>query len=670
MPLVSGENPVPVSNVSATIQDGGSDPGISGGTPRITIENTPFSPLMPPPPPYNSVPVIRNVYSGPCPTGEIQYPGTRLGNEYRNFSYVPSPTADIAALTAGMVKEDQDRVLKICEEENVIILFRSTSEFAEALLRSGAADPKPEFIKTKTITKDDLLLNTKLLGKDLGKVGYFDPVLPVEAPYLSEKEKDQLVAWYLQRKKEFSDQAEVIKRHKNAPLNSGQRIMVRDSGVVQKILPDKKIRDITGDYDVFGVLDATTGETLTDMERMKKVYSRLRKELNIQHLWHSQWDYRNKPSGEYYVDKEIDEKIINSHSLGKTGAIELIRFSPGLSISGVFIGSVSENPGFNPAYSQGPGIKLGSLSLPSAPYLQPLNEIPMLKDPGYASGSLCRGACGINCDNNRCEAKPNYTLEIEGGTCIYSKVIDCKTNQECCYHDACYDWCAELGESFTLDSVLGSCHAECNQRCYDDNGRWNCYKWTGITGFEDILFTVPYSGLLRFSDPPVFVEGPAKKVDNSINASNLIDFTYYVYPYDESFYPGAYGLDIKLTDSSVNATDDVYNIATFDPKGTCFKMEEIYPYDDFGAINPDFQTLTSGKRHLVSLIYEPGQYSVKVYKTSWRDKEVPTINQMWSDPNPDGRGEEYPVRFNQKPKAISGLKTFVLDVKNKLTIEG
>ncbi len=72
------------------------------------------------------------------------------------------------------------------------------------------------------------------------------------------------------------------------------------------------------------------------------------------------------------------------------------------------------------------------------------------RDPGIARGSLCRGACGTNCDNCKTD---EVKVTVPGGTCTYN-ILSCPCHQGCIEHDKCYDKCADEGEG-----------SRCNRKC-------------------------------------------------------------------------------------------------------------------------------------------------------------------------------------------------------------
>jgi len=142
-------------------------------------------------------------------------------------------------------------------------------------------------------------------------------------------------------------------------------------------------------------------------------------------------------------------------------------------------------------------------------------EAPHLRDPGFTSGALCRGACGPDCPTGRCKNLPDIAIENreKTGTCWYYGVIECPSDKGCQEHDSCYDWCESNGYNFMLDT----CHLQCNGRCFDTYGYATCSKWADLPGRTgkystktfDFLFTPSYTApSLKFSYPPDFRENP------------------------------------------------------------------------------------------------------------------------------------------------------------------
>jgi hypothetical protein len=138
---------------------------------------------------------------------------------------------------------------------------------------------------------------------------------------------------------------------------------------------------------------------------------------------------------------------------------------------------------------------------------------PFIRVPGYSGRSACRGACGEDCPVGRCSSMGDITLPVtyQGveGTCTYKNVVACPSHQGCRDHDACYDYCTEVkGET----SITGSCHAVCNQRCFDEYGISMCVKWADIPSrisstlgaAIDSSVLPEYDASITYSDRPEF----------------------------------------------------------------------------------------------------------------------------------------------------------------------
>jgi len=148
---------------------------------------------------------------------------------------------------------------------------------------------------------------------------------------------------------------------------------------------------------------------------------------------------------------------------------------------------------------------------------------PLPIDPGLSSGALCRGACGMDCPDERCDlltdstgAATPITIGIQNprGICTYSNVLECPTHTGCQIHDDCFDVCTE---HYHMTSMTDTCHMNCNMDCVHAYGLSNCVLWadaptavynsqfTAAMGYiMDYTSGVDFSGYLFYSDPPVF----------------------------------------------------------------------------------------------------------------------------------------------------------------------
>ena len=121
---------------------------------------------------------------------------------------------------------------------------------------------------------------------------------------------------------------------------------------------------------------------------------------------------------------------------------------------------------------------------------------PLPINPGIASGSLCRGACGPDCPSS-CTPLMNQVLCVPDPSgnwhfnCEYPDVLRCGSHAGCRAHDLCYDGCAS-----DPHSVI--CRRACDVNCLDDYGFQRCNSWRTGGG--------PFDRMLLFSNPPVTSE--------------------------------------------------------------------------------------------------------------------------------------------------------------------
>ena len=164
-------------------------------------------------------------------------------------------------------------------------------------------------------------------------------------------------------------------------------------------------------------------------------------------------------------------------------------------------------------------------SLPTCPI--GMDGAPNLRNPGIASGSECRGACGEDCPSDRCDPLAHIVIPIYDASgqqynCVYNNVVRCLTHNGCQDHDACYDKCAEpissggAGET----SMLGPCHLKCNDDCYNKWGRAQCGAWSDVAGYVADYWVDPdFGGYLLFSDPPKLL-GPIRDKSQGSKTGN------------------------------------------------------------------------------------------------------------------------------------------------------
>jgi hypothetical protein len=130
------------------------------------------------------------------------------------------------------------------------------------------------------------------------------------------------------------------------------------------------------------------------------------------------------------------------------------------------------------------------------------------QNPGIASGSECRGACGADCPST-CMQMPTQRECVSAGEgcnymCTYA-VQQCGTNEGCRKHDDCYDACAEQDE-LTLPLIGGLCHRNCDFGCVIGNGFSGVFCPLWLAGLPPYDSFITYS-MLTSADGP-FQECP------------------------------------------------------------------------------------------------------------------------------------------------------------------
>ena len=125
--------------------------------------------------------------------------------------------------------------------------------------------------------------------------------------------------------------------------------------------------------------------------------------------------------------------------------------------------------------------------IPTCPQVPPGHQA---RDPKIASGALCRGACGADCDEDACLQAPLYTLCVSNAEshrfCTY-RVTDCGSHSGCVTHDTCYDACATNPDPI-------ACRRSCDLQCIVSYDVDTCLQWAEGKG--------PQPNRIKFTDPP------------------------------------------------------------------------------------------------------------------------------------------------------------------------
>jgi hypothetical protein len=260
----------------------------------------------------------------------------------------------VSQISTGFTPKQTKHIGMVADKYGVKIDARPTNPHSEAWIKSGKALPKPEAIKTKTLTDMDQLLGAK--GAP-GQVGYYKPKLPPKGT-MSDKTYEDLKKLYNSRMKEFADESKAINK-----LVSKGDAYVKD-GVVYSGKPPAG-KPYAGDIDIFDIRDPVTGRPLPRYQvdhkgnvlygadgkpKMNPVREAIIKDLakppaNVQHGSHMDWKYdQNRPplgtppdspaATKFAHDQKIDSGVIGKH---QKGGEPLISFGPNSNTEAIFI---------------------------------------------------------------------------------------------------------------------------------------------------------------------------------------------------------------------------------------------------------------------------------------------------------------------------------------------
>ena len=251
---------------------------------------------------------------------------------------------------------------EVAAQGNVKIWARPSTPHAPARMAEGAI-PKIEAVKAKTINEDDLFLYS--FGKgDLGKVGYFDPKLPVRsdmnaATWARVKNRHK---FRQDEYKAFKEEMEYLAKSPHDPNVAGSgrgpkpdkmsrepgndQITV-ENGIVKAIDQETGAKQVlTGDVDAYQIGKADGSEFATSgkpgdpdfRDEFETLRDRMVEAELLEHDAHLRWLTRG--------DKEegIKQIIIKKHAEGE----HIIEFGPG----GAKLVKASEVPGHNAALAE------------------------------------------------------------------------------------------------------------------------------------------------------------------------------------------------------------------------------------------------------------------------------------------------------------------------------
>ncbi|WP_067464331.1 hypothetical protein [Actinomadura macra] len=224
----------------------------------------------------------------------------------------------------GIRRKDQKKFQEYAERKKLQIDVRPVNPESLKHLRHGNAIPKPQFVKSKTINKYDVMLKQDLKGKE-GQVGYFKPDPPpkTKPDGMSDKDWEGLNDRYRQRHEEYYDQQGAMEEY-------GQKgkLEVGDDGVVRGTDPkDGQPKPFAGDNDLYDIRHHPSGEQLTPNEYKQTIREMMDNDMGVNHGAHKYWVPENE------VNQGIRDRIEYNHSPANPNMEPVVRFTPNQPVS-------------------------------------------------------------------------------------------------------------------------------------------------------------------------------------------------------------------------------------------------------------------------------------------------------------------------------------------------
>ena len=219
----------------------------------------------------------------------------------------------------GVPLRDQKAIQMVSHKHGVKAQFRPTNPDSKPWLETGRGHPKPEMLKTKTISRK---YDTRLgFSEDkVGTVACKKPVMPSKRPPdFTDAEFRELKERFLERSAEYLDQEAKL----DALVNKGKISWNKQTG---DIVNPKTGKPFAGDNDAFGFVDAVTGKPVSPTVN-RQINQDLQNLGATTHGEHLAWDYSKlskvpeagAPPGAqspYDIASGIDKKILGKHQQG------------------------------------------------------------------------------------------------------------------------------------------------------------------------------------------------------------------------------------------------------------------------------------------------------------------------------------------------------------------
>jgi hypothetical protein len=245
----------------------------------------------------------------------------------------------------------------VADKYGVVVDVRPTNPSSGPLISSGKALPKPDCLKSKTLSEMDQLLGAK--GQP-GTVGFYNPGKLPPQGNMSDEFYGELKKLHASRTQDFADNFAKMK-----DMQKAGKVVVKGGTVFEgvkdpltgKIKPGKPY---AGDNDIFEIRDPVTGRPLpryqvdhngnvlmdakTGQPKLNPVREAIIKDLekppfNAQHGTHMDWKYDNAaktpPAGSppgarspLQISDSVDKGVIGKHSASNSTPEPLVSYGP------------------------------------------------------------------------------------------------------------------------------------------------------------------------------------------------------------------------------------------------------------------------------------------------------------------------------------------------------
>jgi hypothetical protein len=257
----------------------------------------------------------------------------------------------------GITPENQKKIQAVAQEYGVEVDVRPTNLDSAKLLAEGKAVYKPEDVKSKTISQEDVHLGCR--PEDKGKAGYFSPKedwptveARLKAEGLSPEQIKKVEARHKERTAEFKALKETMDElqkptnkqesdRENLGISGQTQIAIDENGVVMQVDPKTGAKKpFAGDHDVWDIR-RPGGPPLTRSEYLAIIDKLKAANAGVLHGAHLEWptdaaDYRSPK-----VKKDVFKPIYEKHTKSNE---PVVRFGPG----GTSVANVGATPPGSP----------------------------------------------------------------------------------------------------------------------------------------------------------------------------------------------------------------------------------------------------------------------------------------------------------------------------------